>query len=152
MDTKLTERQGPRKAHCSTFRMPGWNLSSGELRPDSAFKAPPVASCLHQASSCVVWAALSAKQIVIAACSLTPRRGSQSPQRTTATLIQPQQDAKEALPELARHAMGDGGSDAADGKLIDAFTLVDVLVEKKVVCLEAWSSYLLIGLLGGRPV
>jgi hypothetical protein len=89
---------------------------------------------------------------VIAACSLTPRRGSQSPQRTTATLIQQQQDAKEALPELARHAMGDGGSDAADGKLIDAFTLVDVLVEKKVVCLEAWSSYLLIGLLGGRPV
>ncbi|KAI3425935.1 hypothetical protein D9Q98_007907 [Chlorella vulgaris] len=45
--------------------------------------------------------------------------------------------------------MGDGGSDAADGKLIDAFTLVDVLVEKKVVCLEAWSSYLLIGLLDG---
>ncbi|KAL4858204.1 Vacuolar sorting protein 39 [Chlorella vulgaris] len=45
--------------------------------------------------------------------------------------------------------MGDGGGDAADGKLIDAFTLVDVLVEKKVVCLEAWSSYLLIGLSDG---
>src|SRR5689334_20548525 len=39
---------------------------------------------------------------------------------------------------------------AAYGRHIDAFTLEDVLEDKRVVCLEAWSQYILIGL-SGRP-
>lgn len=46
-------------------------------------------------------------------------------------------------------AAGSGGGASAAGRQIEAFTVQPVLNEKRVLCLEAWSSYLLIGLAGG---
>ena len=46
-------------------------------------------------------------------------------------------------------AAGSGGGASAAGRQIEAFTVQPVLDEKRVLCLEAWSNYLLIGLAGG---
>lgn len=43
---------------------------------------------------------------------------------------------------------GCGATAAASGKHLEAFSLEHVLEEKKVVCLEPWSQYLLVGLSG----
>ena len=39
---------------------------------------------------------------------------------------------------------------AADGRQIEAFTVHDVVTDKRLLCLEAWSSSVLLGLSGGR--
>lgn len=46
---------------------------------------------------------------------------------------------------------GGGGAvaAAAEGRQIEAFTVHDVVTDKRLLCLEAWSSYALLGLSGG---
>ncbi len=48
-------------------------------------------------------------------------------------------------------AGGGGGAAAAaaEGRQIEAFTVHDVVTDKRLLCLEAWSSYVLLGLSGG---
>lgn len=41
---------------------------------------------------------------------------------------------------------------AAEGRQIDAFTVHDVVADKRLLCLEAWGSYVLLGLSGGRGI
>jgi hypothetical protein len=57
--------------------------------------------------------------------------------------------AAAAAAAAAVAAVASSGGASAAGRQIEAFTVQAVLDEKRVLCLESWSSYLLIGLAGG---